>query len=304
MTTLDNINGHLFGDEAERHLRLAVLALENIQDSVIIHDADGRMLYFNDVAATSLGYTPEEFAALPPWGFAADMAWEERENRMKEIRRQGTQCFLTEQMTLDGRRVVQEVTSRYVPTDGGAVFVAITRDATERVRAQEVLRHLAFHDPLTGLANRALFDDRLDQAVAGARRHANILGLAFIDVDDFKDVNDEFGHEVGDRVLVALGERLQNAVRDEDTVARLGGDEFVIIFPRLGSPEDLDRIALKLRECLTEPVALGQVVISLSASLGLAIFDPDHDDARSLLMRADIGMYNTKRAKSKLLPKK
>ena len=123
VTTLDNINGHLFGDEAERHLRLAVLALENIQDSVIIHDADGRMLYFNDVAATSLGYTPEEFAALPPWGFAADMAWEERENRMKEIRRQGTQCFLTEQMTLDGRRVVQEVTSRYVPTDGGAVFV-------------------------------------------------------------------------------------------------------------------------------------------------------------------------------------
>jgi diguanylate cyclase (GGDEF)-like protein len=147
------------------------------------------------------------------------------------------------------------------------------------------------------LANRALFDDRLDVAIAGARRHGNILGIAFIDVDDFKEINDSLGHEVGDRVLVSLATRLNDAARSEDTVARLGGDEFVVIFPRLTSADDLSAIGDKLRRLLSKPVTVHGDKLNVTASLGLALFDPAQDNARSLLMRADIAMYHAKHAR-------
>jgi len=160
-----------------------------------------------------------------------------------------------------------------------------------------VLQNLAFHDPLTGLANRALFDDRLEQAMASARRHEDLLCIAFLDIDDFKNINDGHGHVIGDQVLISVARRLEFSVRQEDTVARLGGDEFVAIFPRVTSVDDFEFLASGLIGRVQEPVIIGKLRFNITASIGLAVFQPD-DDARSLLMRADIEMYEAKRSSS------
>lgn len=283
------------GDDAESQLRVAQLALDNSLDSILIHDLEGRLVFFNDAAAHQLGYTPEEFAQLGPWEFAGKSTPAERAARMDAIRAAGEMTFSSDGRLKDGGRWVAEVRSRWVETDEGPMVVSVSHDITARTNAKEELERLAFHDALTGLPNRALFDDRLEVAMAAARRHGSLLGIAFIDLDGFKAVNDTLGHDVGDELLVTLARRLERTVRAEDTIARLGGDEFVGIFPHLASAEDLDSIADKLRARLAELVTVGGKRVDVSGSIGLALFDPDTDDARSLLMRADISMYEAKR---------
>lgn len=280
---------------AESQLRIARLALDNSLDSIIIHDTEGRLVYFNEAAAALLGYTPEEFGRLEPWGFAGSATAQERAARMAEIQAAGEMTFFSEGRLKNGERWVAEVRSRWVEDVCGPLVVSVSHDVTDRVTARETLEHLAFHDPLTGLANRALFDDRLEVAIAGATRHGNLLGIAFIDLDGFKTVNDTLGHDVGDQVLITLARRLERTARAEDTVARFGGDEFVIIFPRLASEGALDAVAEKLRARLKEPLTVGAERIELSGSVGLALFDPSADNARTLLMRADVSMYEAKR---------
>jgi diguanylate cyclase (GGDEF)-like protein len=216
-----------------------------------------------------------------------------------QIAEHGSLIFRSERVVNGECRTV-EVHACYAPGEAGdePLIVSVSHDVTQKMRAEEILRHRAFHDSLTGLANRALFEDRLDLAMAGARRHGNILGIAYIDVDEFKAVNDTRGHEVGDRVLIVLGERLEGSVRQIDTAARFGGDEFVLIFPQLASGADLQRIVGKLIRKLGEPIAVDGVSFLLTSSVGTAIFDPINDDARSLIMRADIAMYDAKRARA------
>jgi diguanylate cyclase (GGDEF)-like protein/PAS domain S-box-containing protein len=280
--------------DTESRLRLAELALDNSLDSILIHDTSGHLIFFNDAAAAAMGLSSEEFAKLGPWEFAGEDTDEGRSLRMLAIQQAGDLTFHSHSTRPDGTRAIAEVHSRWVETDDGPIVVSVSHDATERLTAREALEHMAFHDPLTGLANRALFDDRLDIAIAAARRHGNILGVAFIDVDDFKEINDSFGHDVGDRVLVALAERLSRASRADDTVARLGGDELAVIFPRLSSAADLTGIAGKYHRLLSKPVRVSGKRVAVSASIGLSLFDPEKDDARSLLIRADVAMYNAK----------
>jgi diguanylate cyclase len=283
--------------EVEEQLRLVSLALDAAGDSIIIHRPDGTLVRFNRAAADQAALTPEEFEALPPWGWGQPMSDEARAARIEEIRTRGEMSF-TAKITLPGGRVVmRDVCTRWVEAPGGPYVVAVTRDVTEQAKAREVLENLAFHDPLTGLANRALFDDRLEVAMAAARRHSELLGIAYLDLDDFKDINDSYGHVMGDQVLVAVAQRLSGCVRHEDTVARMGGDEFAVILPRMGSLEDLKTLADKLGTRIKEPIVLGSARFDVTASAGLAVFQPD-DDARSLLMRADIEMYDAKRTSS------
>ena len=285
--------------DLRRQLKIANLALQNSLDSILVHTTDGRILFFNDVAAGTVGLSREEYAALPPWGFAGNFNAEERAERVAHIKEAGSLVFRSERMHRGDRRIV-EVHACYVEGDEGdePVLVSVSHDVTEKVRAEEILKHCAFHDSLTGLANRALFEDRLELAIAGAKRHGNLLGIAYIDVDEFKSVNDRYGHEIGDRTLVALGERLESSVRAIDTAARFGGDEFVVVFPRLASDKDLTRIVGKLAARLGEHVVFDGQSLQVTSSVGSAIFDPINDDARSLIMRADISMYEAKRVRA------
>jgi len=282
-------------DGLEGQLHLVSLALDAATDSIIIHRPDGTLVRFNPAAAANMGCTVEEFAALPPWGWAAQLTYEERAARTAALREAGEMSFVSPIVRKDGTHAISDVHTRWVEAAGGPYIVAVTRDITEQTRVHEVLENLAFHDPLTGVANRALFDDRLELAIASARRHNELLGIAFLDLDDFKRVNDEFGHAMGDLVLTVIAQRLEASVRSEDTVARLGGDEFAVILPRLTSQASFVHLAEKLEAHVAEPIVIGTDQFEMTASVGTATFEPD-DDARSLLMRADIEMYEAKRS--------
>jgi diguanylate cyclase (GGDEF)-like protein len=166
----------------------------------------------------------------------------------------------------------------------------------DRRRYEERLRHLAFHDPLTGLVNRALFVDRVDHALAGRERSSRIVAVLFCDLDDFKAINDSLGHSVGDQVLITVADRLRGCVRSTDTPGRLGGDEFAILLEDLAGPQDADATAERIRSALRRPVLADDAEINVRASIGVAVADERIGSTDELLREADLAMYATKAA--------
>lgn len=167
-------------------------------------------------------------------------------------------------------------------------------NARDLERDLERMRHCAYHDPLTGLPNRRLLLDRLDRALAQAGRRHGQVALLMIDVDDFKRVNDGFGHEAGDRLLQSLAERLQGATRDADTVSRYGGDEFVILIPEADGREGAATVARKIRSAFAAPFVVHGRAIMASASIGVAVYPEDGVAPSHLLQCADAAMYADK----------
>jgi diguanylate cyclase (GGDEF)-like protein len=166
--------------------------------------------------------------------------------------------------------------------------------AIERRRSEAETRHQALHDPLTGLPNRALFRDRLQHALARSRRHGGTLAVLFLDVDNFKVVNDSLGHEAGDELLTALAPRLAEAVRSGDTVARFGGDEFVLLCEEVADEREAVEIAQRVKECFARPLRIAGGEHFVTASIGVALPSTGHNDPDSLLRDADAAMYQAK----------
>ncbi len=156
------------------------------------------------------------------------------------------------------------------------------------------LEHIAHHDPLTGLPNRLLFVDRLEQGIIKAKRTQSLIALMFIDLDRFKEINDSFGHPTGDKLLKKVAERLKDEIREGDTIARLGGDEFTVILDELEHPETASKIAEKLLQSLEEPIVDQEQNFFLSASIGISIYPQDGKDANTLIRNADSAMYKAK----------
>lgn len=176
-------------------------------------------------------------------------------------------------------------------------FMAIFSDITESKLRESDMAHQATHDPLTGLANRALFMDRLEQAIAMSARLAhNHVGVIFLDLDGFKPVNDNFGHHEGDRVLQEVAVRLSSVVRHNDTVARLGGDEFTLLLPNLAHRDDAEIVARTILDCIEIPFNVMGNQVRLSASIGISCFPYDGLDAETLIKHADEAMYVAKRS--------
>jgi diguanylate cyclase (GGDEF)-like protein len=176
----------------------------------------------------------------------------------------------------------------------GAVVIHV--DITERKVAEEQIAHQAQHDPLTGLPNRRLLDDRLKQAIALARRQKHLVAVLYLDLDGFKEVNDRHGHAEGDGVLMDVSARLLASIRDTDTLARTGGDEFTLVAGQLGHPEAAELIARKLGDELAAPLSIPDPDLRLSASIGIAIYPLDGEDAADLQRKADAAMYRAKQA--------
>lgn len=157
------------------------------------------------------------------------------------------------------------------------------------------LAHTSQHDPVTGLPNRALVLDRIESAIAIARRHETRIGVLFLDLDGFKLINDELGHAVGDQALQLVARRLESIVRDSDTVSRYGGDEFVVLLTEISQPADAAVIAEKIGAALSSPCSVGEHALHLSASIGVSIYPEDGEDGAALIRRADTAMYRSKR---------
>ncbi|RUO22239.1 bifunctional diguanylate cyclase/phosphodiesterase [Aliidiomarina iranensis] len=174
-------------------------------------------------------------------------------------------------------------------------YIGIQNDVTARKEQEEQVAWHATHDPLTRLPNRSLLEDRLEQAFRFSRRYQRNLAVMFIDLDGFKPVNDSMGHSVGDALLCAVAERIQNTIRDGDTLARFGGDEFVVVLPNAGTESDINEIAERFLFEIAEPYKVGNKELTLTASIGLALSDEDLDDPRLLIQRADMAMYKAKR---------
>jgi diguanylate cyclase (GGDEF)-like protein len=174
-------------------------------------------------------------------------------------------------------------------------LVGITREINEMRQAEVALQHLATHDPLTDLPNRFLMVDRLTQLLSRARRYGSAFAVLFMDIDRFKDINDSYGHEFGDRVLRAVAQRLTTAVRQNDTVARIGGDEFVIILETAQGARAADTVAQHVHRALGRPLTLEHRRVRVTVSIGISMYPQHGEDVDTLLRAADSAMYRAKK---------
>src|SRR3712207_2249400 len=195
----------------------------------------------------------------------------------------------------DGTSFSVEYTSTPIFEDGEVVGAVVTfKDITERKALEEQLHHQAFHDPLTGLPNRALFMDRLEHALTRANRRGSKVAVLFMDLDNFKVINDSLGHKAGDQLLIAVAERLKAHLRPEDTASRLGGDEFTILVEDVTSVGEGTQIAERVAEILHPPFTLDEQEVFASVSTGIALSSSAQEQPADLLRHADLAMYRAK----------
>jgi diguanylate cyclase (GGDEF)-like protein len=170
----------------------------------------------------------------------------------------------------------------------------MVQDITERKEADAKIRKMAYHDALTHLPNRVLFVDRLKVAMASAQRHKQKLAVMLLDLDQFKDINDTYGHNVGDQLLRSVGNRLTGLLRKSDTVSRMGGDEFFLLLPELTRVNDAVKIAQKIMDAFKEPFVFDGHKLNITTSIGIALYPNDGKQVDILLINADIAMYHAK----------
>ncbi|MEA2462841.1 MAG: hypothetical protein QOJ98_588, partial [Acidobacteriota bacterium] len=253
--------------------------------------ADGSVLDCNDACARILGYpSRDELLAGSARDFYFDHA--DRQRVVQMLREQKQISNLEQRMRRPDGTTIWVIEN--VSLLEGDILEGTLIDITDRKRAQEQMEYQAYHDALTGLPNRLLFRDRITVALAHARRHSRVASVMFLDLDQFKLVNDTLGHTVGDRLLQVIGNRLVGCVRAEDTVARMGGDEFTILLADLSERRGAAAVAQKVLEAIRQPIVIDEHELYVTTSIGIAIFPDDGDDAEAVLKNADRAMYRAK----------
>ena len=262
---------------------------------------DRRTLEFASEGCLQLtGYRPADLVGNRLLSFSdlvhpADRGWVSSE--IQDTLKSGERSILEYQIVCaDGEVKWISEKSQAIRDDSGNVVMleGIVDDITDRKRSEERLAFLAQYDVLTGLPNRALFYDRLRQAIVRAKREQNMVGLLFLDLDRFKQINDSLGHAAGDRVLRVVADRLKGFLREADTIARLGGDEFTVIIEGVTDSEQVASVAGKIKAALAEAVVLDGHDMLVSASVGITLFPRDAEDIENLIKNADIAMYHAK----------
>ena len=252
-----------------------------------------RFLAVNDAAVAHYGYSRERFLSMT----ILDVRSSDQHDAVKSFVEQDVgeaASRIWQHFKADGTPITVAIYSRALTyAERSAKLVAIV-DVTERRRAEARITHMAHHDAMTGLANRVLFRERLDEALARARAEDGSLAVHFIDLDFFKDVNDALGHPIGDALLRRAAERLRSCIRENDTVSRLGGDEFAIIQDGVKDPAHMGALATRIVEVIGEPFHLDGQDVVVSASVGIATAPHDAADPDSLLKYADMALYAAK----------
>jgi diguanylate cyclase (GGDEF)-like protein/PAS domain S-box-containing protein len=256
-----------------------------------------RLEYVNPAIERLCGYSPDEFYADPSLMYS--VVHEDDRGKLLAAAQHATspvEMMLLRLFHRDGRLLwVEEQIVMIRDTSGAVVaFEGIIRDVTAAKEKEAHLTAQALHDPLTRLAHRVLFVDRLGYALARIRRHPGFVAVLYLDIDRFKTINDNLGHDTGDQVLQAVARRLAETVRPSDSVARLGGDEFAAILSDLDGPGEATQIAGRLLRAVAEPIDLTDGALVATVSIGVAVTDDDTITAAELLQRADLAMYQAK----------
>lgn len=292
------------------------LISENAADMIALVDSAGHRLYNSPAYSKVLGYSPEELQTTS----SLEQIHPDDRQRVLEAAEKARSTGRGQQLEYrmrhkDGSWRILESTASAIRDQSGKIeqLVIVNRDITERKRAEEMLAHNAFYDGLTNLPNRTLFLSRLQHALDMAKRHATYkFAVLFVDLDEFKVVNDSLGHSAGDDLLVQIGRRLTNSLRRDDTVARsnsgmptadgeeslarIGGDEFTVVVDDIGDPSDAVRVAERIQSRLAMPFTINRQEVVVSASIGIALSTTLRVAAEEVLRDAEIAMYRAKRA--------
>ncbi|MCX4189596.1 EAL domain-containing protein [Methylophaga sp. OBS3] len=284
---------------AEEKLKLSGRVFNQAHEGILITDARGLIVDINPAFTEITGYSRAEVINRPPSllksGKHEENFYQEMWQQLKEKghwqgevwnRRKNGELF-AELLTI----------STLVDEYGDTLhYLGLFSDITRTKEQQQALEMMAHYDILTRLPNRSLFADRFQQAIAHSDRQHSLLGVVFLDLDGFKPINDRYGHEVGDQLLVEVAQRIKACIHEDDTASRLGGDEFAILLNELGSVEHCERMIGRLQRTIAMPYKIDDANIRLSASLGVTLYPLDHADADTLLRHADQAMYQAKQS--------
>ena len=289
-------------EKLEYQYQSLLTQLETSPDGVLIEDENIRIFSYNQhfidlwrfpkaLVQEALRASDSEILlnhaaaqASDPEGFLEKVRWIDAN---KEIRSH-------DEIKLNNGRFIDQFSAPIISNGKYSGRVWYFRDITERKNHEEELHHVANHDMVTGLPNRRLLTDRLGQAIARAQRNGKMLAVCYLDLDNFKPINDEHGHDTGDQLLVNITRQIKDVLRAEDTLARLGGDEFVLLFNDLESVDDVHVILDRLLATVSARTQIGSLAFDVSASIGVALYPEDHVDADTLLRHADQAMYLAK----------
>jgi diguanylate cyclase (GGDEF)-like protein/PAS domain S-box-containing protein len=300
--------------QLERSERLHRFMIESSPDIILIVDKEGRFQFINDRAEDLLGYTKDELLGehytviVDPESITrASHSFNERRTSLRVSKDEevwllckaphqgGERQRIAIELNAMGVYEHESITERGAkPQNDYAGTYVVARDITERLTSQKLIHYQAYHDLLTGLPNRALFMDRLTNAISHARRLKSRLSVMFLDLDSFKYVNDTLGHDTGDALLKKVAERLKECLRESDTLARLGGDEFIVLLPHVESVATTKTVAGKIVRAIKEPLHIANHELCVTTSIGIAMYPEDGASADALIKNADIAMYHTK----------
>ena len=283
--------------ENARELSLAAQVFESATEGIIVTDPDNRIVAVNPAFSEITGYSEQEALGNNPSFMASgnhksdfyQMMWQ----RLLE---DGSWQGEVWNRRKDGVLFPEWLSLSVVRADDGSVknFIATLTDISLRKQSEERLRYLAEYDSLTDLPNRRLLADRATQAIRMARHNGQQLALLFVDLDRFKNINDSLGHDIGDRLLCVVGERLKKVVRDGDSVSRVGGDEFVVLCPEVNLPDQVANIAQRITQIVSAPIELEGHSLACTPSVGIAFFPEDGHDFETLYRNADAALYHAK----------
>lgn len=283
----------------EISLKLADNVFNSTAESIIVTDADARILRVNSAFTKMTGYSHKEAVGKTPGQLLKSGEHDDEfyQSMWSDINKKGNWQGEICDRRKNGSHfpALHNISAIKDPQGNVIQYVTIFMDITRQKRAEERIQFLAQYDQLTKLPNRALFNDRLQHSLDRTQRSRHKVGLMFIDLDGFKNVNDTLGHQAGDELLQIVAERLSKVMRAEDTVARFGGDEFTIIIEELNHSDESIVVANKILQTVGEKIYLSGQEISVGASIGISIYPDNGEDANSLLKNADTAMYQAKK---------
>jgi diguanylate cyclase (GGDEF)-like protein/PAS domain S-box-containing protein len=280
--------------QTEDRLLLLKQAIDSLPIGITISNDEGKIAYINHTEARNHGYSVDELVGkeacklapahlrspFPAESISTGKIWQRESTNVRR----------------DGSDFPVQLSSIAVRSSNGTFLGVVTacEDISTRKETEKRIHHLAYFDALTGLPNRGAFLDRLNQAISFARRQSHIVGLVFLDLDDFKDINDSLGHDFGDKLLRQVANRLATVMRESDTLARLGGDEFVVVLSSVNNQDSTAFAAQRILATFREPFDIDGIKVNTGASIGIAIYPDNGEDAETLYKCADTAMYHAK----------